>query len=312
MNQEEHFQTRVAWYYYVENLTQQQIATRLGTSRVRINRALSACRESGLVQIGINGALSECVELEQRLTAAYQLREAVVVPTPEDPDLVTEAVGVGAGSYLNRVIRDGQTLGIGWGQTVVETLRAVGAKTFRSMAAVSLQGGLSHCARLNTFEIVSDFAKRLGADCYYFAAPIFASSPSVRDLLLEQTPILETYQQALAADLSLFTVGDMTRSLIVTYGIRNKSDVAALTGAGAVGDLLGQFIDGEGEPVDHELNRRTVAVALEDVRRMKHAILASGGAHKHEVTRAALRGGYADVLVTDLDTARALVDGKKT
>lgn len=309
MNEEEHFQTRVAWYYYVENLTQQQIATRLGTSRVRINRALSACRESGLVQIGINGALSECVELEQRLTAAYQLREAVVVPTPEDPELVTEAVGVGAGSYINRVIRDGQTLGIGWGQTVVETLRAVGAKSFRSMATVSLQGGLSHCARLNTFEIVSDFAKRLGADCYYFAAPIFASSPSVRDLLLEQTPILETYQQALDADLSLFTVGDMTRSLIVTYGIKNRGDVAALTGAGAVGDLLGHFIDAEGEPVEHELNRRTVAVALDDVRRMKHAILASGGSHKHEVTRAALKGGYADVLVTDLDTARALAGG---
>lgn len=307
MDNEEHLQTRIAWYYYVENLTQQQIATRLGTSRVRVNRFLSACRESGLVQIDIHGRLADCVALEQRLVEHYGLREAVVVPTPQDPELVTEAIGVGAGSYLNRSIRDGHTLAIGWGRTLAQTLRAVSAKHYRAMSTVSLQGGLSHCARLNTFEIVSDFANRLGADCYYFAAPIFASSEAARDLLLQQVPIRATYERALQADLSLVTVGDMTRSLIVTYGMTRSEDVEAVTAAGAVGDLLGHFIDAQGRAVDHELNRRTVAVSLGDLRRVRKLVLASGGAHKQAVTRAALVGGYAKVLVTDADTARYLL-----
>src|SRR5438552_9559961 len=39
---EEELQARVAWYYYVGNLTQQQIATRIGSNRVRVNRLLAA------------------------------------------------------------------------------------------------------------------------------------------------------------------------------------------------------------------------------------------------------------------------------
>lgn len=308
MDDEEQLQTRVAWYYYVGNLTQQQIANRMGTSRVRINRLLAASRESGIVQISINSKLAECVELEQQLVQCYGLHAAVVVPTPDDEELVTEAIGVGAGGYLDDAIHDGQTVAIGWGRTLAYTLRALSARAYRSMSVVSLQGGLSHCARLNTFEIVSDFATRLGADCYYFAAPIYASSEAARDTLLQQEAIRETYERARNADLAIVTLGDMTRSLIVNYGVRRAKDVVAVQRVGAVGDMLGQFIDADGCLVDHELNRRTVAVSLDDLRSIDEVVLASGGQHKFEVTRAAVRGGYANVLVTDEATARRLVD----
>lgn len=308
MDDEEQLQTRVAWYYYVDNLTQQQIANRMGTSRVRINRLLAACRESGIVQISINSKLAGCVELERQLVRCYGLREAVVVPTPDDEDSITEAIGVGAGGYLDGVLRDGQTVAIGWGRTLVHTLRALSARAYHAMSVVSLQGGLSHCAHLNTFEIVSDFATRLGADCYYFAAPIYASSETARDVLLQQDAIHETYERARRADVAIVTLGDMTRSLVVNYGIRHAQDVDAVRRAGAVGDLLGHFIDADGRAVEHELNRRTVAVSMSDLRSIENVVLATGGAHKYEATRAAMRGGYANVLVTDESTARRLVD----
>ena len=80
---EEELQARVAWYYYVGNLTQQQIATRIGSNRVRVNRLLAAGRESGLVQITINSKIASCAELEQRLIDGYGLGDAIVVPTPD-------------------------------------------------------------------------------------------------------------------------------------------------------------------------------------------------------------------------------------
>lgn len=299
-------QTRVAWYYFIGNLTQQQIATRLGTTRIKVNRMLAASRESGLVRIIINSPLTSCVELEQTLTARFGLRAAVVVPTPEATDYLRDAIGVGAGSYLADHIADGMTLGVGWGRTLRSIMRALRGASFQSLSVVSLQGGLAHCSGINTFEIVSDFAELFGADQHFFAAPIFANSESARDIILRQSVIRDTYRKARAADLAVLTCGDLTESLIVTYGLEHAADLDSLREAGAVGDVLGHFVDAEGRLVDHPINRRTVALSLEDLAAIARVVMVSGGEHKRVITRAALRGGFVDVLVTDEATARAL------
>jgi DNA-binding transcriptional regulator LsrR (DeoR family) len=92
------------------------------------------------------------------------------------------------------------------------------------------------------------------------------------------------------------------------YGIDTPDQVRALQKAGAVGDLLGHFMDADGELIDHPLNRRTIAITLDDLRKIKRVVLVSGGAKKFHVTRAALRGRYPSVLVTDEDTARRLCE----
>ncbi|MBX6321395.1 MAG: sugar-binding transcriptional regulator [Rhodospirillaceae bacterium] len=304
---EEELQARVAWYYYVGNLTQQQIAARIGSNRVRVNRLLAASRESGLVQITINSKIASCAALERRLVERYLLQEATVVPTPERPELVRDAIGVGAGAWLSRNIRDGMTIGMGWGRTLRSVLRAVQGRNFERLSIVSLQGGLAHCSRLNTFEIVSDFADLFNADRHFFAAPIYASSAAARDVILEQDAIRETHEKARRADLAILTVGDMVESLIIIYGLAGPEEVRSLRAAGAVGDVLGHFVGPDGAPVDHPLNRRAVAISLEDLRSIREVVLVSGGRRKVDITRAALRGGYVTVLVTDEQTARRLV-----
>jgi len=301
---DEQLQTRVAWYYFVGNLTQQQIASRLGTSRVRVNRLLASCRENGIAQISINSKLASCVELEEALVSRYGLEAAVVVPTPENPAFLREAIGVGAGTFLAERIEDGMTVGIGWGRTLRPVMRNLPGRSLRDLSVVSLQGGLSHCSRINTFEIVSVFADLFDADRHYFAAPIYASSEEARDIILQQSAIRETYDKARRANLAIITAGDLEESLVITYGLDDPEDRARLADAGAVGDVLGHFIDAEGRLVDHPLNRRTVAVELDDLHGMDCVVLTTGGESKAPVIRAMLRGGYLNVLVTDENTAR--------
>jgi DNA-binding transcriptional regulator LsrR (DeoR family) len=74
-----------------------------------------------------------------------------------------------------------------------------------------------------------------------------------------------------------------------------------------VGDVLCQFVDAEGRVVDHPVNRRVVAVALADLRRVPAIVLAAGGARKAIAIRAALRATGARVLITDEAAARALL-----
>jgi lsr operon transcriptional repressor len=305
---EEELQARVAWHYYVGNLTQQEIAQLIGSNRVRVNRLLAASRESGMVQITINSRLTPCVALEETLVKRFGLEAAVVVPSGADTEANMAAIGIGAANYLVGQIEAGQTIGLGWGRTIRAVLRALPQRTYGGLSAVSLQGGLSHCPSINTFDIVSDFANLCQADGFLFPAPIYVSSQAVRDVLLKEDAVRETYERARQSDLVLLTCGDLTESLVVTYGINDPEQVRALQKAGAVGDMLGHFMDADGEAIDHPLNRRTVAISLEDLRKIQRVILVCGGTKKFAVTRAALRGRYPSVLVTDEQTARRLCD----
>ncbi|MEJ8798553.1 sugar-binding transcriptional regulator [Trinickia caryophylli] len=304
---EQELQARVAWHYYVGNLTQQEIAQRIGSNRVRVNRLLAASRESGLVQITINSRIAPCVALEEALVERFGLAGAVVVPSGITPEANVAALGIGAATYFSKQIEAGFTIGLGWGRTIRAVLRALPQRAYGPISAVSLQGGLSHCPSINTFDIVSDFANLCHADGYLFAAPIYVSSQKARDVILQEGTVRETYELAKSADLALLTVGDLTESLVITYGIDNPDDLRMLRKAGAVGDMLGHFIDEDGKLINHPLNRRTVAIALDDLRQIKRVVLVSGGAKKFPVTRAALRGQYVSVLVTDEDCARRLV-----
>ena len=77
---DEQLRVRVAWLYFMEGLTQADIAGKLGITRLRANRLLGEARESGLVNIQVNARLADCVELERQLVQETGLKDAVVVP----------------------------------------------------------------------------------------------------------------------------------------------------------------------------------------------------------------------------------------
>ena len=56
-----------------------------------------------------------------------------------------------------------------------------------------------------------------------------------------------------------------------------------------------------------ELDRRVVGIDPQTFRAIPRRVGLAGGARKHEAIRAALLGGWVNVLVTDMTTARALL-----
>ena len=104
---------RTAWLYYMEGLTQERIAARLGTSRLRVTRVLGDARARGLVGITINSLLASCLDLEARLKAECGLRDAVIVPTPDDAALIPGLLGRATGEFISSHLESQRVRGIG-------------------------------------------------------------------------------------------------------------------------------------------------------------------------------------------------------
>ncbi len=308
LDDEEQRRTRIAWLYYMEGRTQAEIGRLLGISRARVVRDLQLARESGLVQIRIDGRHAAFVQLERRLIRHYGLRECIVVPAPLDPRHLAAGLGITLGHWLSDRLERVRILGIGWGRTLYWSVRAVRRQVLPELAVVSLLGGVGRGLEINTYETASRVAEKLSAQCYYLAAPTFASSPEMRDMLIEQAPIAEVLERGREADLAVLSAGaldpDATNRRL---GLVTDEEVRELLELGATGDLLGTFLDERGRPVDHPLNRRAVGMPLGDLFRIPHRVLASGGAEKVAAVRACLLGGYANALITDERTAAALL-----
>lgn len=300
--------TRVAWLYYMENLTQAEIAQRLGLTRARVNRTLGECRETGLVRITLNSRFESCVALEHELIERGLLRDAVIIPTPEDPDQLLGLLGMAAGDYLSRFIAEHRlsTIGIGWGATLHETIRHVQAVGHPDLWVTSMMGGLAQGLDLNTFEIAGELAKRLHAQCRYLAAPIYAASPRSCDTILAQEVFQEVLERWSRIELALLSIGDLSpRSLLIRNGLPSDVSVEDLKAKGAVGDILGQFLDARGRPIGHPINRRAIAMPLERLAKLGNVALIAGGANKTRIIAAALRGGLGHALISDEKTVSA-------
>jgi DNA-binding transcriptional regulator LsrR (DeoR family) len=301
-------ETRVAWLYYMEGLTQATIADQLGLTRLRVNRLLTESRQSGLVQVTINSPFTDCVALEQRLKGEHGLKDAVIVPTPADAALIPALLGAAAGQALTRILSEQAPamIGVGWGRTLRETIRHVRPLPLPDAWVTALMGGLTVGSELNTFEITNDLARQLQARCCYLAAPVYAGSPESRDTIVAQDVFRDAFARMATVEVALLSLGDTSeQSLLVRHGLPSDIAIADLVAAGAVGDILGQFLTREGRPIDHPLNRRVIGIDLEQLAGIGTVVVAAGGANKAGVIAAALAGGLIDVLVSDENTVRA-------
>jgi DNA-binding transcriptional regulator LsrR (DeoR family) len=301
--------TKVAWLYYMEGMTQDEISKTLGLSRSRVLRILASSRQSGMVQIRVTTKLSYCVSLERALETRYGLERAIVIPKPQDASATQDIIGSVLGGYLSENIPEKATIGLGWGKTLSASLPGIEYRDQTGISVLSMLGGLTRVSGANPSEFAWRLADRLNAECYLMAAPVFAPDARTREALLSHPGIQEIFRRASRLDLAILSVGDLSPfSTVSEYFLLERDELAALQAAGAVGDVLCRFIDADGNIIDHPVNERVVAVDPRDLRGARKLVLASGGWQKYEVIRGAMRLLKPHVLITDELVGERLVN----
>jgi lsr operon transcriptional repressor len=305
--------TRIAWLYYKEKLTQQQIAERISLSRQKVQRLLEKARDLEIIQFTLKHPFVNLMSVETELRTRYGLRDAVVAPTStSDRDMRSRAFAIAGAAYLERKLATLQkcTLGIGWGNTTASLADYFEPKTVSGhIEIVSLIGNLMLNVSMNPYIMAEKMARKLHAPFYSIWAPAIAQTRERAEVFKSEPWIKEVLDIGRRADIILISIGEASESAsLFKMGYLSQADLRRLIGKGAVGDILCRYFDAEGQFVKDDVHDRVIGIPTEvfgDERKL--IIGVAGGEGKVVAIRAALLKRYVNVLITDEATAVALL-----
>lgn len=302
MDYEESLVVKTAWYYYLENMTQQSISEKLGISRMRVIKLLEKARQNGIIQFKIRQDSAQRMHVERQLIEKWGLKDAFVAPSsPSDTDR-NQNIAVAAAMYINDRLTENSFINMGYGDTSSRILNYLATNAEHPISVVSLTGGVNYYLP-NTQPNV------FNAKLYLIPSPLLVSSHEMVNAMQQEPSIQEISRMVRLASMTVIGIGGMNdEATILKSGILNKNDFLYLSMQGAVGDVLSHFIDANGNQVHTNVEERLMSTPLQTLRELDNVIGVAAGPAKVTAIRAALRGKYFDVLITDEDTAMQLID----
>lgn len=301
---------RAAQRWYVDGRTQVEIAAEFGFSRPKVQRLLERARASGVVEIHIEPPAGLDLDLERLLRETFSLTDAIVSPRRADAESQRAGVARSAARFLERRLHDESVVAVSHGREIGEVPRFFRPRSPIDCVFASAMGGSPRVdAPTNPNEICRALADRCGGRAESLYAPAYVESLEIRDRLMEQEAVAHAFQAATAADVALVGIGGTDDDCtMVRSGSLSLDEIAELRAQGAVGDVLGNYIDAEGTVILAPHDSRLIGLSIDDLRRIGSVIAVASGPEKPRAILGALRAGFVDVLIVDEANAREVVD----
>lgn len=301
---------RAAWLYYVEELTQGEVAWELGVSRSTVVRLLRRAKETGLVRITLD-VPRDVFEMEREVERLYGLEKVRLVPETGDEEKLKRWLGHAASELLLEKVEPGSTVAVGWGTTLrAMTNSLAGTQATEGIKVVPLVGGLHRAASgTNSYWVAEQLGRYFHAPVQALYAPLFVEDRSTAEALIRDPDIGNTLELARRASLCVFSVGTLRdEATMVRLGYLSPEEHSFLRERKAAGDIVCRWVDVQGNPVELPPAINPVGVTLEELKGIPKRLLVAGGVPKREALLGTLRGGYATILVTDDSTAAYLLE----
>lgn len=300
----------IAKMYYLDQLSQNEIAERLFISRSQISKLLARARKHNIVTIHINDPFAQEHEVAEALIKRYRLDNAVVVDTGgKSDDEAMATVAQAASLAFTSCIANGNLVGISAGLTCATCARHLTIYNCRNLTFVPLIGGQS-------FEGESWYANN---NCQLLASRmqqhyLVLNSPMVmrneharRELCDDESirPVLDCYNRL---DAILLGVGQVAHDATLARCPFSAEEIDWCLERGAKAIIGASFIDAGGNETLREKTDLFVGVKASHIRQCKSVVTIALGEKKLDAIQAVLKGGYTRTLCTDLNTARKLAE----
>lgn len=300
----------VASMYYEQNLTQEEIAKKVGVSRSGVSRMLTRSREVGLVQIQIRHPLQTSQELQHELIKRFGLHDAQVLVQSQPGENTLPKLGMIGARYLENYLEDGMVVGISWGTSMLQLVNALHPLKRLRLDVVQLMGSISaNSPDVDGPEIARRLSAAFGANCFYLHAPLLVKSSSVRDALLQERTVSATFEMMQRMDVAVVGIGAVSgvSSGLFRAGYLTEQELLSIRQQGAVGDVAGHYFTLQGATCRLELHERILSATPETMRQIPRVIGIASGTSKAEALLGAMRARQVTIAITDEECAKEVL-----
>lgn len=307
----------VAFLYYVQGMSQADVARALNVTRSNVSRMLTSAREQSIVRFEITYPLDRDPLTEKLLLARFEaegLRDVIVVPNHETgvgrESHALLSVGRAACAWLDANLSAGQVLGLCWGTTIESMVASAHFSRHIDVEVVQIAGELSIDSRFSGHDLVRRLAEKIGGSYRYFNAPAATPDEATAIALANSPLVAQALTAAKSSNVAVLGIGEYgsgSSDLFLHRAGASAEEIREATEAGAVGQMSGRFYNSTGQQIDLSINRRILSLDLAEVRNVETVVAVVSGAHKAKATRAAIAGGLVNVLVVDESLSQALL-----
>ena len=300
-------------YLYEDGLTQTEIAGKLKISRVTLAKLLEEAREEGMIKfeiIDVRGRM-KIVQLEKQMCETFGLRDIRLVDCSHaDEETCSRKIAGEASAYVAQVLASGMKIGLTWGRTLNEMISSLTPDPqIHSLLVYTLVGGASMSSNFQPNVLAQRFINKYDGQSVVITAPFICQYESLCREIKKEPAIAEILAASHDLDLTLVGIGEEPQD-----GADHLSDypfgpdtIQELVRAHAVGDICGNFFDIHGQLCDTALKDRIVSIDIRDLPSHRCVIGMGGGEKKTNSILGALNGHYLHVLITDVQTAEAVL-----
>ena len=297
---EEDLMAKIAWYYYIDNLTQQQIADQIGIPRLRVIKLLEKARQYGVVQFKIAENKSH-ISMENEIAKRFGLKDVFIVPSASGMENRNEALAQAAAIYISNRLPENAFINMGYGDTTCRVLNHLANNNGSRVSVVSLTGGVN-------YYLPNTFSSIFNARLYLTPAPFVMSNKEMVEAICNEPAVREIAEMVPLSAMTIVGIGGIDdNATVVRSGIFSPKDLRYLAMQGAVGDVLCHFLDINGKQVESPIDDCLITTPLETLAAQNNVIGVAGGENKVNAIIGALNGNFLDILITDQDTAELII-----
>lgn len=309
---------KALYLLYEKNYTQVEISKMLGISRVTLNKMLDEAKREGLVKIEIvdvKGTVNT-FKLEEQMKELFGLSDVRLVANQGEGDSgLVRRMAAEAAAYLERILRSGMRLGFSWGRmlnTMEEYLNENHA--IQDLDIYSLVGGSYSVAEFQPNLLIQRVVEKYGGVTHILTAPYMCQTPELCQAIKQEPQIARILEEANNLDITMVGIGEKPPQGAESFSYYpfDASIIEELVNANAVGDICGNFYDIHGQLCQTSLTGRIISVDIRQLIHQKRVIGVAGGENKVESILGALNGGFLDVLITDMVTAKSVIELSKS
>lgn len=305
---------KVATLYYQEELTQSEIAKKIGVSRPVISKLLQTARDKGIVEIYIKDENAVAVNLGVQLEKKFQLEDVVVVPVHNNQSSEKTRIELArmAASFLTKRLPFVSSIGVSWGTTLADVIDEMPFLSHPNVKVVPLVGGVSgKHLDFDTNHLVFRLSEKLSSTCRYFYAPALAESKELASVLKGSELVNDAMTEAQSVDLALIGVGNPSKkSTWERLGYIDNQLLPEIKETTVVGDAVASLYNRDGNTVRNDMTDRMLGLTVEMLSSIPKVAIVASGKEKAESIFPLIENKRATILIIDQGIAEYLLKMK--